>query len=68
MRKSFLGPKNNLYLKYTIKWVNWDKFVVPVKIYILDVTDHLKISYNYKSGMSIIHTCEVGEISKLQEI
>ncbi|KAK2448322.1 stress up-regulated Nod 19 protein [Trifolium repens] len=59
MRKSFLGPKNNLYLKYTIKWVNWDKFVLPVKIYILDATDHLKISYNYKSGMSIMHTCEV---------
>ncbi|XP_045805131.1 uncharacterized protein LOC123898264 [Trifolium pratense] len=59
MKKGFWGPKNTLYLKYTIKWVNWDEFVIPVKIYLLDVTDHLKISYNYKStGMSIKHTCK----------
>ncbi|XP_045805134.1 uncharacterized protein LOC123898266 [Trifolium pratense] len=58
LRKDFWGPKNVLYLKYTIKWVNWDEFVVPVKIYILDVTDHLKISYK-STGMSIQHTCKV---------
>ncbi|KAG0452646.1 hypothetical protein HPP92_025310 [Vanilla planifolia] len=28
-----------LYLKYIVKWVDWDPSIVPVKIYILDVTD-----------------------------
>jgi hypothetical protein len=39
MSKGFLGPKQSLYLKYTVKWVNWEKFMVPLKIYIFDVTD-----------------------------
>lgn len=28
-----------LYLKYTVKWVEWDVGIVPLRIYILDVTD-----------------------------
>ncbi|XP_020523033.1 uncharacterized protein LOC18434518 [Amborella trichopoda] len=33
-----LGARG-LYLKYTVKWVEWDNSIVPVKIYIFDVTD-----------------------------
>ncbi|XP_071728458.1 uncharacterized protein [Rutidosis leptorrhynchoides] len=29
----------NVYLKYTVRWVDWSDFVVPVKVFILDVTD-----------------------------
>ncbi|CAL9775964.1 unnamed protein product [Musa acuminata subsp. burmannicoides] len=28
-----------LYLKYTVKWLNWVENIIPVKIYIFDVTD-----------------------------
>ena len=42
----FVGQKRSLYLRYTVKWVDWDKFIVPVKIYILDVTDTLKLSHD----------------------
>ncbi|KAL4584667.1 hypothetical protein LXL04_009273 [Taraxacum kok-saghyz] len=31
--------KRNLYLKYTVKWVDWSDAVTPVKIFIFDVTD-----------------------------
>ncbi|XP_010457823.1 PREDICTED: uncharacterized protein LOC104739234 [Camelina sativa] len=31
--------QRNLYLKYTVKWVDWDYTVLPATIYILDVTD-----------------------------
>ncbi|PWA45627.1 hypothetical protein CTI12_AA515910 [Artemisia annua] len=31
--------KRNLYLKYTVKWVDWSDSIVPVKIFIFDVTD-----------------------------
>lgn len=54
----FLGPKHIIYLKYTIMWVHWDEYVVPVKIYILDVTDSWKRS-NETNGMSIEHNCMV---------
>lgn len=31
--------KRNFYLKYTVKWVDWSDSIVPVKIFIFDVTD-----------------------------
>ncbi|XP_004242193.1 uncharacterized protein [Solanum lycopersicum] len=41
-REGFQGAKRSLYLKYTIKYVDWHAFIKPVKIYILDVTDTWK--------------------------
>ncbi|XP_076911518.1 uncharacterized protein LOC143569513 [Bidens hawaiensis] len=32
--------ERNIYLKYTVKWVDWSDFIVPVQIIILDVTDN----------------------------
>ncbi|KAK7303574.1 hypothetical protein RJT34_14483 [Clitoria ternatea] len=55
LKKGFQGPKRNLYLRYTVKWINWDSFVVPLKIYIVDVTDTLNIS----KGMVPRHNCKV---------
>jgi hypothetical protein len=60
LKDGFEGPKRNLYLRYTVKWVDWDDFVVPVKIYIIDVTDSLKLSDDSK-GMNSDHNCEVNE-------
>ncbi|XP_045820178.1 uncharacterized protein LOC123913469 isoform X1 [Trifolium pratense] len=56
LKEGFEGPKRSLYLKYTIKWVDWDDFIVPVKIYIIDVTDTLKLS-NDPKGLK--HDCQV---------
>ena len=36
------GAKRSLYVRYTVKWVDWDNSVVPVKIYIFDVTNAWK--------------------------
>jgi len=58
LEKGFKGPKRSLYLRYTVKWINWDNHVVPLKIYILDVTDILNVS----KGMSPKHTCKVSEL------
>ncbi|KAK7319309.1 hypothetical protein RJT34_04028 [Clitoria ternatea] len=58
LKEGFNGPKRSLYLRYTVKWVDWDKFIVPVKIYILDVTDTLKISDD-SEGKSQQHDCQV---------
>uniref|UniRef100_A0A2N9FP59 Stress up-regulated Nod 19 protein n=1 Tax=Fagus sylvatica TaxID=28930 RepID=A0A2N9FP59_FAGSY len=40
VREVSKGAKRNLYMKYTVKWINWDESIVPVKIFILDVTDN----------------------------
>lgn len=40
LKEGFQGEKRSLYLRYTVKYVDWDSSsIVPVKIYILDVTD-----------------------------
>ncbi|KAJ8752549.1 hypothetical protein K2173_005438 [Erythroxylum novogranatense] len=39
LKHGFEGARRNLYLRYTVHWVDWVSSVVPVKIYILDVTD-----------------------------
>ncbi|KAF2321366.1 hypothetical protein GH714_040449 [Hevea brasiliensis] len=39
IRPGFEGVKRSLYLRYTVKWVDWDSSIIPVKIFIFDVTD-----------------------------
>ncbi|KAK7260435.1 hypothetical protein RIF29_26470 [Crotalaria pallida] len=58
LREGFEGPKRSIYLRYTVKWVDWDSSIVPVKIYFLDVTDTLKISDDSK-GPSLNHNCKL---------
>ncbi|KAF3790464.1 hypothetical protein EJ110_NYTH16481 [Nymphaea thermarum] len=39
LTKGFEIVKRGLYLKYTVRWVDWVEGIVPVRIYIFDVTD-----------------------------
>ncbi|KAF9606981.1 hypothetical protein IFM89_030400 [Coptis chinensis] len=39
IKEGFNSIKRNMYLRYTVKWTDWVDSIVPVKIYILDVTD-----------------------------
>ncbi|XP_045805133.1 uncharacterized protein LOC123898265 [Trifolium pratense] len=59
LREGYLGPKLKLYLKYTIQWFNWEEYMLPVKIYIFDVTDTLKISDKSKGMMTLKHDCKI---------
>jgi len=60
LKEGFEGLKRSLYLRYIVKWVDWDDFIVPVKIYIIDVTDSLKQSNNSK-WMNSDHDSKVNE-------
>lgn len=63
-REGFQGAKRSLYLKYTIKYVDWHAFIKPVKIYILDVTDTWK--RRKSTGlMPSRHHCQVMNTSNL---
>ncbi|KAM6583957.1 hypothetical protein CsatB_010959 [Cannabis sativa] len=52
VRKGFQGVKRSLYLRYTVKWVDWTDSILPVKIYIFDITDTW-------SGLNSQHNCLV---------
>lgn len=39
VREGFNGGERKLFLRYTVKWAEWNPRILPVKIYILDVTD-----------------------------
>ncbi|TVU00117.1 hypothetical protein EJB05_54485 [Eragrostis curvula] len=39
MREGFSGELRKLFLRYTVTWLEWSDAVLPVKIYIFDVTD-----------------------------
>lgn len=44
LEEGFQNVKRKLYLKYTVKYLDWHPSIVPVKIYIFDVTDTWKNS------------------------
>ncbi|XWS37022.1 hypothetical protein CRYUN_Cryun19dG0008000 [Craigia yunnanensis] len=58
VKQGFEGIKRNLYLRYTVKWVDMDSSVVPVKIYIFDITDSWKRSSS-STGINSEHYCKV---------
>ncbi|KAJ3681299.1 hypothetical protein LUZ60_015788 [Juncus effusus] len=39
LKEGFQSVMKKLFLRYTVKWVDWAPHIVPVKVYILDVTD-----------------------------
>ncbi|XVF54803.1 hypothetical protein PTKIN_Ptkin05aG0211100 [Pterospermum kingtungense] len=58
VKQGFEGIRRALYLRYIVKWVDMDSSVVPVKIYIFDITDGWKRSANSTGAMSE-HSCKV---------
>lgn len=58
VKEGYPKSKRILYLKYTIKYVNWDPSIVPTRVYILDVTD-LWTKGNESTGNKPKHNCQV---------
>ncbi|KAK8530803.1 hypothetical protein V6N13_030743 [Hibiscus sabdariffa] len=58
MKQGFNGIKTTLYLRYTVKWVDMDSDILPVKVYIFDVTDLWKRSRN-STGINAEHDCRI---------
>lgn len=62
VREGFRGSRRNLYLKYTVVWSDWEDSIIPVKIYILDVTDTQKIVTD-SDRLNVTHDCRVSNVS-----
>ncbi|XVF54804.1 hypothetical protein PTKIN_Ptkin05aG0211200 [Pterospermum kingtungense] len=58
LKQGFQGIKKALYLRYTVEWIDMDKAVLPVKVYIFDITDGWKRSAN-STGVNSEHSCKV---------
>ncbi|KAB1200266.1 hypothetical protein CJ030_MR0G007710 [Morella rubra] len=58
VKEGFEGAEKSLYLRYTVKWLEWDDSILPVKIYIFDVTDNWKRLEN-STGENAEHECHV---------
>ncbi|GMI76654.1 hypothetical protein like AT5G61820 [Hibiscus trionum] len=50
--------KRTLYLRYTVKWIDMDSSIVPVKVYIFDIADMWRRSRN-STGINAEHDCRV---------
>lgn len=58
VKEGVANSPRRLYLRYTIKWVDWDSSALPVSIYIFDITDTWTTSQD--SGTPIIqHHCKI---------
>ena len=64
VKHGFEGVRRNLYLRYTVQWVDMDSSVVPVKIYIFDITDTWTRSSNEHDcpGEYDVEPCRASEI------
>ncbi|KAK8994090.1 hypothetical protein V6N11_008296 [Hibiscus sabdariffa] len=58
VKHGFEGVRRTLYLRYTVKWIDMDRSVLPVKIYIFDITDTWKGTPN-STGSITEHRCKV---------
>ncbi|KAL4384202.1 hypothetical protein GQ457_15G007180 [Hibiscus cannabinus] len=58
VKQGFEGVRRTLYLRYTVKWVDMDNSVLPVKVYIFDITDTWKKN-RHSTGINTEHQCKV---------
>ncbi|CAK7336862.1 unnamed protein product [Dovyalis caffra] len=58
VKQGFQGTRRSLYLRYTMEWVEWDRDIIPVKIFIFDVTDTGK-RLNGSTGFGPENGCQI---------
>nr|XP_027125076.1 uncharacterized protein LOC113741681 [Coffea arabica]XP_027125077.1 uncharacterized protein LOC113741681 [Coffea arabica]XP_027125079.1 uncharacterized protein LOC113741681 [Coffea arabica] len=55
--EGYRSPRRSFFMKYTVKYVDWDNSILPAKIYILDVTARWQRSNNSKESNG--HNCQI---------
>ncbi|KAI4297334.1 hypothetical protein L6164_037228 [Bauhinia variegata] len=57
LKEGYKGYNRTVYFKYTVEWIDMpDNSIIPIKIYISDVTDTVKI-LNSSNELNITHNC-----------
>ncbi|PPR85073.1 hypothetical protein GOBAR_AA35641 [Gossypium barbadense] len=58
VKHGFEAVRRTLYLRYTVKWIDMDRSVLPVKIYIFDITDSWKRTPS-STEINAEHKCKI---------
>ncbi|XP_039064821.1 uncharacterized protein LOC120210071 [Hibiscus syriacus] len=58
VKQGFQDARRAFYLRYTVKWVDMNSFVLPIKVYILDITDTWKRAGN-STEINADHHCKM---------
>ncbi|GFZ17299.1 hypothetical protein Acr_26g0005690 [Actinidia rufa] len=58
VREGFQSARRGLYMRYTVTWVDWDASVLPVRIYLFDVTDTWR-KLDDSTGRDTPHHCQI---------
>ncbi|KAF4384636.1 hypothetical protein F8388_003943 [Cannabis sativa] len=68
VRKGFQGVKRSLYLKYTVEWIDWNESILPLKIYIFDVTDTwnglISAKHDCQNEYQVVESCKSTDTGK----
>ncbi|CAI0410792.1 unnamed protein product [Linum tenue] len=58
VREDYEGTTRSLRMRYTLTWTEWVPSIIPVRVYIFDVTDDMKLVVNPSSGaVAAKHDC-----------
>ncbi|KAK8323276.1 hypothetical protein V6Z11_A12G227500 [Gossypium hirsutum] len=58
VKHGFEAVRRTLYVRYTVKWIDMDRSVLPVKIYIFDITDSWKRTPS-STEINAEHKCKI---------
>ncbi|XP_074278209.1 uncharacterized protein LOC141601802 [Silene latifolia] len=56
VKRGFEHSPRKLYLRYTVNWFDWNESLLPVRIYIFDITDTLRTS---EDSTEVRHECKI---------
>lgn len=58
LQEGYVGENKTYYLEYTVHYMDWDENILPVNVYILDVTytgKYCKVEYDVPSCAAVKH-------------
>ncbi|KAK8952269.1 hypothetical protein KSP39_PZI003879 [Platanthera zijinensis] len=59
VKGGFGGGLRKLYVRYTVKWIEWNPSIIPVNIYIIDVTDTGDRPSPHSSALNTQFSCKI---------
>ncbi|CAI0376392.1 unnamed protein product [Linum tenue] len=58
VKEGFHAPSRMIRLRYSMTWTEWEPSIVPVRVYIFDITDEMKLKVSRDTGaVTAEHDC-----------
>ncbi|KAF5731013.1 hypothetical protein HS088_TW19G00616 [Tripterygium wilfordii] len=59
VKEGFEAPRRVVRMKYTVTWKDWDTSIVPARLYLLDITDNMKMVRDSNGVAHPEHDCQI---------